>query len=50
MAYEANEAIEKWLAKEVPEEVLEPDLPIVDPVRHPPPALRRAVISLTPRL
>ena len=34
MAYWANGAIERWLAQEVEEEVLEPDLPIVDPVRR----------------
>ena len=33
MAYWANGAIERWLAQEVEEEVLEPELPIVDPVR-----------------
>ena len=36
MAYEANGAIEAWLAQETPEEALEPDIPIVDPVRCPP--------------
>jgi len=36
MAYEANGAIEAWLAQETPEDVLEPDIPIVDPVSCPP--------------
>jgi len=40
MAYEANGAIEAWLAQETPEEALEPDIPIVDPVRCPPPLVR----------
>ena len=34
MAYAANESIESWLARETPEEVLEPELPIVDPHHH----------------
>ena len=34
MSYQANHPIESWLAQEVPEEVLEPELPIVDPVRR----------------
>jgi hypothetical protein len=39
MAYKANRAIEQWLAHEVEEELLEPDLPIVDPVRVHTPAV-----------
>jgi L-fuconolactonase len=34
MPYTANEPIEQWLTGEVTEEVLEPDLPIVDPHHH----------------
>ncbi len=34
MPYEANEAIETWMEREAPEEVLEPDLPIIDPHHH----------------
>ncbi|MCH8141719.1 MAG: hypothetical protein IH908_09010, partial [Proteobacteria bacterium] len=34
MTYVANEPLERWLSKESPEEVLEPDLPIVDPHHH----------------
>lgn len=34
MPYAANEPIEQWLTGEVPEEILEPDLPIVDPHHH----------------
>ncbi len=34
MGYAANEPIERWLSRETPEEVLEPDLPIVDPHHH----------------
>lgn len=34
MGYTANETIENWLARETPEPVLEPDLPIVDPHHH----------------
>lgn len=34
MPYAANQAIERWLAREEPEEVLEPDLPIIDPHHH----------------
>ena len=30
----ANEPLEQWLAQEVPEAVLEPDLPIIDPHHH----------------
>ena len=44
MSYPENGAIEAWLGQETPEEVLEPDIPIVDPVRCPrrrPTPLRR---------
>jgi len=34
MTYVANEPLERWLSQESPEEVLEPDLPIVDPHHH----------------
>ena len=34
MTYAANEPLESWLAQESPEDVLEPDLPIVDPHHH----------------
>jgi L-fuconolactonase len=34
MSYAANEPLERWLARETPEAVLEPDLPIVDPHHH----------------
>ena len=34
MAYAANEELEGWLAAETPEQVLEPDLAIVDPHHH----------------
>jgi len=34
MTYTANEPLEGWLAAETAEEVLEPDLPIVDPHHH----------------
>ena len=34
MPYEANETIETWMGREAPEEVLEPDLPIIDPHHH----------------
>ena len=34
MPYAANEAIDGWLARETPEDVLEPDLPIIDPHHH----------------
>jgi len=34
MSYVANQRIERWLAQETPEEVLEPALPIVDPHHH----------------
>jgi L-fuconolactonase len=34
MSYEANLPIERWLARETPEAVLEPDLPIIDPHHH----------------
>ena len=36
MSYPENGAIEAWLGQETPEEALEPDIPIVDPVRSPP--------------
>ena len=32
--YPENQAIENWLAQEMPEAVLEPDLPIIDPHHH----------------
>ena len=35
MSYPENGAIEAWLGQETPEEALEPDIPIVDPVRSP---------------
>lgn len=34
MPYAANEPLELWLSSENPEQVLEPDLPIVDPHHH----------------
>lgn len=34
MSHAANQSIETWQSKESPEEVLEPDLPIVDPHHH----------------
>ena len=34
MTYPENAPLEQWLAREVPEVVLEPDLPIVDPHHH----------------
>jgi len=34
MSYAANDTLEQWLAQETPEEVLEPDLPIIDPHHH----------------
>ncbi|MFP6817558.1 MAG: amidohydrolase family protein [Pseudomonadales bacterium] len=34
MTYAANEPLERWLSQESPEEVLEPDLPIIDPHHH----------------
>ena len=34
MPYEANENLLQWLAQETPEEVLEPELLIVDPHHH----------------
>ncbi|MGD8417116.1 MAG: amidohydrolase family protein [Pseudomonadales bacterium] len=34
MSYKANESIEQWLAQESPEDVLEADLPIIDPHHH----------------
>jgi len=34
MKFAENAAIELWLEKESPEEVLEPDLPIIDPHHH----------------
>lgn len=34
MRYEQNRAIEDFIARETPEEVLEPDLPIIDPHHH----------------
>ena len=32
--YPENQAIDRWLAQEAPEPVLEPDLPIIDPHHH----------------
>ncbi len=34
MSIPENADIENWIAKEIPEEVLEPDLPIIDPHHH----------------
>ena len=34
MPYSENAPIEEWLAQETPEDVLEPDLPIIDPHHH----------------
>eukprot|EP01050_Picozoa_sp_SAG11_P013690 SAG11_NODE_1617_length_4575_cov_7.041332_4_plen_353_part_00 len=34
MSYPENAAILKWLAQEIPEPVLEPELPIIDPHHH----------------
>ena len=34
MPYPENAPLEEWLAREQPEDVLEPDLPIVDPHHH----------------
>jgi predicted TIM-barrel fold metal-dependent hydrolase len=34
MGYQANGRIEEWLARETPEAVLEPELPIIDPHHH----------------
>ena len=34
MPYPDNAPIEEWLAQETPEDVLEPDLPIIDPHHH----------------
>lgn len=34
MTYPENHPIEQWLAQETPEEVIEPDLPIIDPHHH----------------
>ena len=34
MPYPENAPLEEWLARETPEDVLEPDLPIVDPHHH----------------
>ena len=34
MPYPENAPLEKWLAQEPPEDVLEPDLPIIDPHHH----------------
>jgi predicted TIM-barrel fold metal-dependent hydrolase len=34
MSYTANDTLENWLAQESPEQVLEPDLPIIDPHHH----------------
>ncbi len=34
MGYAANEPVERWLSRETPEAVLEPELPIIDPHHH----------------
>lgn len=34
MSYPENSPLEQWLAQEPPEEVLEPELPIIDPHHH----------------
>jgi L-fuconolactonase len=34
MPYAANEPLEHWLSAETPEQVLEPELPIIDPHHH----------------
>ena len=34
MTYAENEPLTSWLAQESPEEVLEPELPIIDPHHH----------------
>src|SRR5210317_1489610 len=34
MTHHANAKLQQWLDQEVPEEVLEPDLPIIDPHHH----------------
>ena len=34
MTHPENESLAQWLAREVPETVLEPELPIVDPHHH----------------
>ena len=34
MTYPENADIEQWIAREAPEAVLEPDLPIIDPHHH----------------
>jgi predicted TIM-barrel fold metal-dependent hydrolase len=34
MSHTSNEDLDRWLSQEAPEEVLEPDLPIVDPHHH----------------
>ena len=34
MPYAENAPLEEWLARETPENVLEPDLPIIDPHHH----------------
>ena len=34
MSIAENADIENWIAQETPEEVLEPDLPIIDPHHH----------------
>jgi hypothetical protein len=34
MSYPDNAVLQNWLSKETPEDVLEPDLPIIDPVRQ----------------
>ena len=34
MPYAENAPLEEWLARETPEDVLEPDLPIIDPHHH----------------
>ena len=34
MTHPENEPLTQWLAREVPETVLEPELPIIDPHHH----------------
>ena len=34
MSPTSNEDLDRWLSQEAPEDVLEPDLPIVDPHHH----------------
>ena len=34
MSIDENTDIENWIAQEIPEDVIEPDLPIIDPHHH----------------